>query len=273
MGYSPRASSSSSRPCGDRQKGTIVTTPPSKPPVLASSAWNRGVAFSPDQRSTLGLTGRLPYGVLTLEEQAARSYAQLQQEPDDLHKNLFLEALHDRNETLYFKIISEHLAELLPIVYDPTVGDAIKQYSDEYQGPRGVYLSINHPDAIEQSFTNLGLGADDVDLIVCTDAEEILGIGDWGVNGMQISVGKLAIYSAGGGIDPRRVIPVSLDVGTDNELSCSTTRTTSATATRAAGAATTTPSSSATWKPRRSSSRKPSCTLRTSDPNMHETSS
>ena len=114
-------------------------------------------------------------------------------------------------------MLSEHLAELLPIVYDPTVGDAIERYSHEYRRPRGIYLSIDQPDDIEKSFATLELGPGDVDLIVCSDAEEILGIGDWGVGGIQIAVGKLAVYTAAAGIDPRRVIPVSLDVGTDNE--------------------------------------------------------
>jgi malate dehydrogenase (oxaloacetate-decarboxylating) len=113
--------------------------------------------------------------------------------------------------------LSDHLAEMLPIVYDPTVGEAIEKYSHEYRRPRGVFLSIDQPGDIEAAFATLGLGPEDVDLIVCSDAEEILGIGDWGVGGIQIAVGKLAVYTAAAGIDPRRVIPVSLDVGTDNE--------------------------------------------------------
>jgi malate dehydrogenase (oxaloacetate-decarboxylating) len=192
-------------------------TGPRTPEVLLNPLGNRGVAFTAEQRTRLGLTGRLPSGVLTLDQQAARTYAQLVELPTDLQKNLFLEQLHDRNETLYYRVLTDHLKELLPIVYDPTVGEAIKKYSVEYRGPRGVYLSIDEPAAMEAALGSLGLGPDDVDLIVCTDAEEILGIGDWGVNGVQISVGKLAVYSAGGGIDPARTIAVSLDVGTDNE--------------------------------------------------------
>ena len=178
---------------------------------------NRGVAFSAAERQALGLTGRLPAAVLTLEEQAERAYRQLERQGRDLAKNVYMEQLHDRNEVLYFKVLLDHLAELLPVVYDPTVGDAIERYSHEYRRPRGIYLSIDHPDDIEAAFATLDLGPGDVDLIVCTDAEEILGIGDWGVGGIQISVGKLAVYTAAAGIDPRRVIPVSLDVGTDNE--------------------------------------------------------
>jgi malate dehydrogenase (oxaloacetate-decarboxylating) len=190
---------------------------PAIPDVLTDPIRNRGVAFSIAEREALGLTGRLPSGVLTLDQQAKRAYAQLQRQGSDLAKNVYLEQLHDRNETLYFKLLTEHLEELLPIVYDPVVGDAIERYSHEYRRPRGIYLSIDQPKDISEAFGSLGLEPDDVDLIVCSDAEEILGIGDWGVGGIQIAVGKLAVYSAAAGIDPRRVIPVSLDVGTDNE--------------------------------------------------------
>jgi malate dehydrogenase (oxaloacetate-decarboxylating) len=165
----------------------------------------------------LGLTGRLPSAVLTLEDQAQRLWQQLQGLPSDLARNLLLEQMHNRNEVLYFKVLSEHLPELLPVVYDPTVGAAIEQYSDEYRGQRGVFLSIDRAGEIAESFNTLGVGADDVDLIVCSDAEAILGIGDWGVGGIQIAIGKLAIYTAGAGVDPCRTIAVSLDVGTDNE--------------------------------------------------------
>ena len=191
--------------------------PPAEPAVLNDPLRNRGVAFTLAEREALGLTGRLPSGVLTLEEQARRAWLQLQAQGSDLAKNVYMEQLHDRNEVLYYKVLLDHLAELLPVVYDPTVGDAIEQYSHEYRRPRGIYLSIDRPDEIQAAFGTLGLGAGDVDLIVCSDAEEILGIGDWGVGGIQISVGKLAVYTAAAGVDPRRVIPVSLDVGTDNE--------------------------------------------------------
>jgi malate dehydrogenase (oxaloacetate-decarboxylating) len=185
--------------------------------ILADPLRNRGAAFTEAQRRALGLTGRLPSAVLTLDQQAERAYQQLQAQGGDLAKNVYLEQLHDRNEVLYFKVLLDHLSELLPVVYDPTVGDAIEHYSHEYRRPRGVYLSIDRPGDIEAAFGTLGLGPQDVDLIVCSDAEEILGIGDWGVGGIQISVGKLAVYTAAAGVDPRRVIPVSLDVGTDNE--------------------------------------------------------
>ncbi|WP_432280710.1 NAD-dependent malic enzyme [Streptomyces luomodiensis] len=190
---------------------------PATPRVLTDPLRNRGVGFTQADRDELGLTGRLPSAVLTLEQQAQRAYQQLQAQDGDLAKNVYLEQLHDRNETLYYKVLTDHLVELLPVVYDPTVGEAIEKYSHEYRRPRGVFLSIDRPEDIEKAFATLQLGPEDVDLIVCSDAEQILGIGDWGVGGIQIAVGKLAVYSAAAGIDPARVIPVSLDVGTDRE--------------------------------------------------------
>ncbi|MDV8024789.1 NAD-dependent malic enzyme [Rhodococcus sp. IEGM 1330] len=184
--------------------------------VLHDAYRNRGTAFTTEQRRALGLTGRLPASVETIDEQAARSYRQLTSQPDDLAKYVYLNALHDRNEIVYFRLLTDHLAELLPVVYDPTIGDAIEQWSHEYRRSRALYLSIDRIDDVRASFQTLGLGPDDVDLIVCSDAEEILGIGDWGVNGTDIAVGKLAIYTAAAGIDPARVIAVNLDVGTDN---------------------------------------------------------
>jgi len=185
-------------------------------PLLLPSQ-NRGVGFTHEQRRTLGLVGRLPPGVLTLEQQAERVWLQLQNSTTDLARNVLLDQLHYRNEVLYFKVLLDHLTQLLPVVYTPTVGEAIARFSEEYRGQRGIYLSIDNPDAIAESFATLELGPDDVDLIVCTDGEAILGIGDWGVGGIEISVAKLALYTAGGGIDPRRTIAVVLDVGTDNE--------------------------------------------------------
>ncbi|MBW0012672.1 NAD-dependent malic enzyme [Mycobacterium sp.] len=190
---------------------------PRIPPALAAPSLNRGVGFTHEQRRRLGLTGRLPSAVLTLDEQADRVWRQLQSMSTDLGRNLLLEQLHYRHELLYYKVLEDHLTELMPVVYTPTVGEAIQRFSDEYRGQRGLFLSIDEPDEIAEAFETFGLGPDDVDLIVCTDAEAILGIGDWGVGGIQIAVGKLALYTAGGGIDPRRCIAVSLDVGTDNE--------------------------------------------------------
>ncbi|VEB23785.1 NAD-dependent malic enzyme [Avibacterium volantium] len=187
------------------------------PDILTNPLTNKGTAFTFEERAKLGLTGRLPAAVETLDEQAKRAYEQLSCYEKPMEKYIFLDQLHNRNEVLYYRLLTEHIAEMLPIVYDPTVGDAIKQWSRDYRRSRAVYLNVNRPEDIRASFETLGLGADDVDLIVCSDAEEILGIGDWGVNGTDISVGKLAVYTAAAGIDPSRVIAVNLDVGTDNE--------------------------------------------------------
>lgn len=177
---------------------------------------NKGTAFTTAERAALGLTGLLPSGVVTIEQQAQRLYDMYGALPDDLAKHAFLTALQDRNETLFYYFLTLHLVEMFPIVYTPTVGTAIQQYSHRYQRPRGVFLSIEHPELVEESLRNAGEG-DDIDLLVATDAEAILGIGDWGVGGIDICTGKLAVYTAAGGIDPSRVVPVMLDVGTDNE--------------------------------------------------------
>jgi len=185
--------------------------------VLNSPLLNKGTAFTVDERKVLGLTGLLPPDVSTLEGQVKRAYIQYERLPDALSKNIYLTALHDRNEVLFYRLFSEHLREMIPIVNDLTVGMAMVQYHHECRRPRGVYLSIDHPGAVEEAFDNLGAGPDDIDLILATDAEQILGIGDWGVGGIEVSIGKLAIYTAAGGIDPTRVIPVMLDVGTNRE--------------------------------------------------------
>ena len=184
--------------------------------VLGTPMLNRGTAFTPDERRALGLVGLLPQGVSTIDGQLRRVHAQYHRQPDDLARNVYLANLRDRNEVLFYRLLSEHLGDMLPIVYTPTVGKAIERYSHEYRRPRGVFLSVDHPDLVEESFRNYGLGADDVDLIVATDSEGILGIGDWGVGGIEIAIGKLAVYIAAAGIHPRRVIPVVLDMGTDN---------------------------------------------------------
>jgi malate dehydrogenase (oxaloacetate-decarboxylating) len=183
---------------------------------LSSPLLNRGTAFTAEERQALGLTGLLPNGVSTMEQQLRRTYAQFGRQADDLGKNVYLANLRDRNEVLFYRLLTEHLEEMLPIVYTPTIGQAIERFSHEFRRPRGVYLSVDHPDDVEVAFRNYGMGAEDVDLIVATDAEGILGIGDWGVGGIEIAIGKLAVYIAAAGIHPRRVIPVVLDMGTDN---------------------------------------------------------
>ena len=216
--------------------------------VLNSPLLNKGTAFTAEERKALGLTGLLPPDISTLETQVKRAYIQYERLPDALSKNIYLTALHDRNEVLFYRLFSEHLREMIPIVNDLTVGMAMEQYHHECRRPRGVYLSIDHAEAIEEAFANLGAGPGDIDLILATDAEQILGIGDWGVGGIEVSIGKLAIYTAAGGIDPTRVIPVMLDVGTNRESLLRIPRT-SATGTPGYAGSATTPSSTLTSKP------------------------
>ncbi len=185
--------------------------------VLTTPLLNKGSAFTAGERGALCLDGLLPPVISTLESQVVSAYVQYQRLPDALGKNIYLTALHDRNEVLFFRLFSEHLREMIPIVNDRTVGMAMKHYHHECRRPRGVYLSIDQPDGIEAAFKNLDGDPGDVDLILATDAEQIFGIGDWGVGGIDIAIGKLAIYTAAGGIDPARVIPVMIDVGTNRE--------------------------------------------------------
>jgi malate dehydrogenase (oxaloacetate-decarboxylating) len=185
--------------------------------VLSDPRINKGTAFSDAERSELGITGLIPAAHVTLEEQVARVHAQYHRQSTDLARNVLLTEVHDRNEVLFYRLLTSHLSEMLPIVYTPTVGQAIENYSHEYRRPRGVYLSVDHPELIETSLRATDLGPDEVDLVVATDAGAILGIGDWGVGGIHIAVGKLAVYTAAGGIDPNRSLPVMLDVGTDRQ--------------------------------------------------------
>jgi len=185
--------------------------------ILTDARLNRGTAFSLAERQALGLIGLLPQAVLTQDQQAARVYEQFRSQPTDLEKYVTLSSLRDRNEVLFYRLVTDHLAEILPIVYTPTVGTAIQHYNAEYRRPHGVYLNVNAPKDIERSLTAAGLGPEDVDLIVATDGEAILGIGDWGVGGVDIAVGKLVVYTAAAGVDPRRVLPVMLDVGTNRQ--------------------------------------------------------
>jgi malate dehydrogenase (oxaloacetate-decarboxylating) len=184
--------------------------------VLSNPMLNRGTAFTHEERRALGLQGLLPSGVSTLEGQLRRVYAQYRRQPDDLGKNVYLANLRDRNEVLFYRLLTDYLEEMLPIVYTPTVGQAIERYSHEYRRPRGVFLSVNQPEEVETALRSYGLAGEDVDLLVATDSEGILGIGDQGVGGIEISIGKLAVYIAAAGLHPRRVIPVVLDMGTDN---------------------------------------------------------
>lgn len=186
--------------------------------VLRDPALNKGTAFTQEERDSLELNGLLPPVITTeLEPQLIRALSAYRKAPSDLDKHIYMWRLHDNNVTLFYALLQRHLMEMLPVVYDPVVGQAIEQYSEVITRPRGVFLSINEPEKIEEKLAAFGASADDIDLLVASDAEEILGIGDWGANGIDISIGKLAVYTAAAGVDPHRVIPVVLDVGTNNE--------------------------------------------------------
>ncbi len=196
----------------------VFETPSRGYDVLRDPALNKGTAFTTGERRELGLVGLLPDAVVTsLEPQVELAYRHYSSHPTDLAKHLYMLRLHDTNVTLFYALIQRHLLEMLPVVYDPTVGEAIEKFSEVFTRPRGLFLSIDQPDAVEAALRGFGAGPDDIDLIVASDAEEILGIGDWGANGIDISIGKLAVYTAAAGIDPHRVLPVVLDVGTDQE--------------------------------------------------------
>ncbi len=185
--------------------------------VLNNPFLNKGTAFTKDEREKLGLVGMLPSHIQTLEEQAVQAYGQYLSKTSDLEKRIFLMNIFNTNRTLFYKLMGQHIVEFMPIVYDPTVADSIEQYNELFVQPQNAaFLSIDAPEDIETSLKNAAAGRD-IRLIVVTDAEGILGIGDWGVNGVDIAIGKLMVYTAAAGIDPSQVLPVSLDAGTNNE--------------------------------------------------------
>ncbi|WP_278953556.1 malolactic enzyme [Lactobacillus apis] len=178
---------------------------------------NRGTAYTKEQREQYHLEGMLPPKQQTLEEQAREVYLQYQEKKTNLEKRIFLMTVFNTNRVLFFKVFSEHVTEFMPIVYDPTIAESIEDYSHLFVNPQNAaFLSIDEPDQIEASLKNAADGRD-IKLIVVTDGEEILGIGDWGTQGVDISVGKLMVYTAAAGVDPACVLPVVLDVGTNNE--------------------------------------------------------
>ena len=185
--------------------------------ILNDPFLNKGTAFTQEERKELGLIGLLPPYIQTIEEQAAQTYAQIQTKVNNLEKRLFLMEIFNTNRTLFYYLFSQHLEELNPIVYDPTIADTIEGYSDLFVEPQYAgYLDINHPENIEETLKNAADNRD-IRLIVVTDAEGILGIGDWGVNGVDISVGKLMVYTGAAGIDPSMVLPLVIDAGTNRE--------------------------------------------------------
>src|SRR6185436_12503884 len=182
--------------------------------LLRDPLLNKGTAFSERERNALGLRGLLPAHVLTLEEQAARVMANLRQHPDDLQKHVALNALHDRNEALFFRVVADNVDEIQPLIYTPTVGLACQRFGHIFQRPRGLFVSARDRGRIASVLRNWPHPAG---LIVVTDGERILGLGDQGANGMGIPVGKLSLYTACAGLHPRLCLPVTLDVGTNNE--------------------------------------------------------
>lgn len=185
--------------------------------ILNNPFANKGTAFSMAEREKLNLVGLLPPVVQTLEEQMERTYLQYQKKAKNLEKRVYLMTLFNTNRTLFYALMAQHIEEFMPIVYDPVVADAIRQYDELFMKPQDAgFLSIDHPEDIEKSLRNASEGRD-IKLIVVTDAEAILGIGDWGVNGVAIAIGKLMVYTAAAGINPNEVLPLVLDVGTDNK--------------------------------------------------------
>ena len=185
--------------------------------ILNNPFFNKGTAFTMEERKELGLIGLLPPYVQTIEEQAEQAYQHFLRKPSDLEKRLFLMEIFNTNRTLFYYLFNQHIVEFNPIVYDPVIADTIEQYSELFVDPQyAAYLDINHPENIEETLKNAA-GDRDIRLIVATDAEGILGIGDWGVQGVDISVGKLMVYTAAAGIDPACVMPLVIDAGTNRE--------------------------------------------------------
>lgn len=185
--------------------------------ILNNPYLNKGTGFTYEEREELGLVGALPPRVQTLAEQAEQAYQQFQRIEDGLDQRLFLMKIFDTNRTLFYYLFGQHIVEFMPIVYDPVIAESIEQYSEIYTRPQdAAFISIDRMDEIEDTLRNAASGRD-IRLIVVTDGEGILGIGDWGVNGVDISVGKLMVYTAAAGIDPAQVLAVSLDAGTNNE--------------------------------------------------------
>ncbi|MFC2340883.1 MAG: NAD-dependent malic enzyme, partial [Selenomonas artemidis] len=185
--------------------------------ILNNPFLNKGSAFTEEERDRLGLRGLLPPAVQTLDEQAAQAYELYQKKASPLQKREYLMRIFSINRTLFFKVFAEHVEEMMPIVYDPVIAESIEGYSHEFIDPEyAVYLTEND-EAQFKDILHRAAGDRKIRLIVVTDAEEILGIGDWGANGVDISVGKLMVYTAAAGIDPACVLPVVLDVGTNRK--------------------------------------------------------
>ncbi len=184
-------------------------------PLLTTPQLNKGTAFTNEERKEFGLLGKLPYRVETLDEQVKRAYLQYSSYTTRLQQNIYLNNLHDKNQILFYKLLHRHLGEMLPTIYTPIVGTAVKRFSLEYRQPRGLYIAHSDKNHIEEIIKNRS--NPEIDVIVVTDGEGVLGIGDQGIGGMDIPVAKLMVYCLCGGIDPTRTLPVFLDAGTNNQ--------------------------------------------------------
>lgn len=186
--------------------------------LLNNPFLNKGTAFTKEERAKYGLTGMLPATVQTLEQQSVQAYGQYLSKPSDLEKRIFLMNIFNTNRTLFYKLMGQHIVEFMPVVYDPVVADSIEQYNEIFVKPQdAAFLSVDAPEDIKATLQNAADGRD-IRLIVATDAEGILGMGDWGVNGVDIAIGKLMVYTAAAGINPNQVLPVSIDAGTNNQV-------------------------------------------------------
>lgn len=183
--------------------------------LLVNPRLNKGSAFTEEERKEFQLQGKLPHHVETIEEQTHRIYQQYHSQGDALGKNIYLNNLHDTNETLFYRLVGEHLEEMLPIIYTPTISDAVEQFSLQLRRPRGLYLAYPDRDQMESMIANRS--NQEIDLMVVTDGERVLGIGDQGIGGMNISIGKLMVYVICAGVNPLRKLAITLDVGTNNQ--------------------------------------------------------
>ncbi len=191
-----------------------IETPLTGNSLLSSSKLNKGCAFTQEEREQFDLTGLLPHQVETLAQQVSRMYEQYNEHHTNLAKNIYLNVLHDYNETLFYKLVSEHLEEMLPVIYTPTVGEAVQQFSLEHRKSKGLYISYPDRNNIDAILNHRSVS--EVDLTVVTDGEAVLGVGDQGIGGINISHAKLNVYTLCGGVNPQRFLPIQLDVGTNN---------------------------------------------------------
>ncbi len=201
--------------CRDENGEEFILTSIAGKLLLGIHQLNKGTAFSQEERHEFNLSGKLPARIETLEEQIKRSYRQFEAYTGDLKRNIYLNDLHDTNQVLFYKLVSQHLAEMIPYIYTPIVGTAVKEFSTEFRRPRGLYLSYLERDKMEEILDNRS--NPEIDVIVVTDGEAVLGIGDQGIGAMDIPIAKLMVYTLCGGIDPNRTLPIQLDVGTNNE--------------------------------------------------------